>query len=127
MFVPIAFMGGIVGQFFRQFGLTVAIATLFSLLRLLHPDPDAQFPLVPEGSIRCRVRTARPSPGGGSSPSSSRPSTGAMPPSGSCYRRVLDWALDHRLVTVLIGIVTLVACVAIAVPENAAEGRALQS
>jgi HAE1 family hydrophobic/amphiphilic exporter-1 len=32
VFVPIAFMGGIVGQFFRQFGLTVATATLFSLL-----------------------------------------------------------------------------------------------
>jgi HAE1 family hydrophobic/amphiphilic exporter-1 len=31
VFVPIAFMGGIVGQFFRQFGLTVACATLFSL------------------------------------------------------------------------------------------------
>ncbi|MCL5283403.1 MAG: efflux RND transporter permease subunit [Armatimonadetes bacterium] len=32
VFVPIAFMGGIVGGFFRQFGLTVVSATLFSLL-----------------------------------------------------------------------------------------------
>ncbi|NLC58728.1 MAG: efflux RND transporter permease subunit [Armatimonadetes bacterium] len=32
VFVPVAFMGGIVGQFFRQFGLTVAVSTLFSLL-----------------------------------------------------------------------------------------------
>lgn len=32
VFVPIAFMGGIVGQFFRSFGVTVAVATLFSLL-----------------------------------------------------------------------------------------------
>jgi HAE1 family hydrophobic/amphiphilic exporter-1 len=32
VFLPIAFMGGIVGAFFRQFGLTVAAATLFSLL-----------------------------------------------------------------------------------------------
>jgi len=31
VFVPIAFMGGIVGMFFRQFGITVATATLFSL------------------------------------------------------------------------------------------------
>jgi HAE1 family hydrophobic/amphiphilic exporter-1 len=31
VFVPIAFMGGIVGQFFRQFGLTIATATLASL------------------------------------------------------------------------------------------------
>jgi HAE1 family hydrophobic/amphiphilic exporter-1 len=32
VFVPIAFMGGITGQFFRSFGITVATATLFSLL-----------------------------------------------------------------------------------------------
>jgi len=31
VFVPVAFMGGIVGRFFREFGLTVAMATLFSL------------------------------------------------------------------------------------------------
>jgi HAE1 family hydrophobic/amphiphilic exporter-1 len=31
VFAPIAFMGGMVGQFFRQFGLTVVFATLFSL------------------------------------------------------------------------------------------------
>jgi len=32
VFTPIAFMGGMVGQFFKQFGLTVTFATLFSLL-----------------------------------------------------------------------------------------------
>ena len=32
VFTPIAFMSGMVGQFFKQFGLTVAFATLFSLL-----------------------------------------------------------------------------------------------
>ncbi|HXG24674.1 MAG TPA: efflux RND transporter permease subunit, partial [Chthonomonadales bacterium] len=32
VFLPIAFMGGIIGAFFRQFGLTVAAATLFSLI-----------------------------------------------------------------------------------------------
>lgn len=32
VFLPIAFMGGIVGAFFREFGLTVAAATLFSLV-----------------------------------------------------------------------------------------------
>jgi hydrophobic/amphiphilic exporter-1 (mainly G- bacteria), HAE1 family len=31
VYLPIAFMGGIVGMFFRQFGITVATATLFSL------------------------------------------------------------------------------------------------
>lgn len=32
VFAPIGFMGGIVGQFFRQFGFTVAFATVYSLL-----------------------------------------------------------------------------------------------
>tara|TARA_B100001248_G_scaffold262427_1_gene258347 strand:- start:818 stop:3859 length:3042 start_codon:yes stop_codon:yes gene_type:complete len=32
VFTPIAFMGGIIGQFMLQFGLTVVYATLFSLL-----------------------------------------------------------------------------------------------
>ncbi len=31
VFTPIAFMSGMIGQFFRQFGLTVVFATLFSL------------------------------------------------------------------------------------------------
>ena len=39
VFVPVSFMPGIPGQYFRQFGLTVAIAVIFSLLvaRLITP------------------------------------------------------------------------------------------
>ena len=39
IFVPVSFMGGIVGQYFKQFGMTVAVAVLFSLLvaRLITP------------------------------------------------------------------------------------------
>jgi multidrug efflux pump subunit AcrB len=39
IFAPVAFMGGVAGQYFRQFGLTVAVAVLFSLLvaRLITP------------------------------------------------------------------------------------------
>ncbi|MCU0881531.1 MAG: efflux RND transporter permease subunit [Hyphomonadaceae bacterium] len=39
VFVPVSFMTGIVGQFFISFGLTVAMATIFSLLvaRLITP------------------------------------------------------------------------------------------
>ena len=45
VFVPVAFMGGIAGQFFKQFGLTVAVAVFFSLLvaRLLTPMMAAYF------------------------------------------------------------------------------------
>ena len=39
VFLPVSFMGGITGQFFEQFGLTVAAAVFFSLLvaRLITP------------------------------------------------------------------------------------------
>ena len=39
VFVPVSFMPGIPGQYFRQFGMTVAIAVFFSLLvaRLIRP------------------------------------------------------------------------------------------
>ncbi len=41
VFTPIAYMSGIVGQFFKQFGLTVVFATLISLVHLVHADADA--------------------------------------------------------------------------------------
>jgi multidrug efflux pump subunit AcrB len=39
VFLPVSFMGGITGQFFKQFGLTVAVAVFISLLvaRLITP------------------------------------------------------------------------------------------
>jgi len=39
VFLPVSFMGGIVGQYFRQFGLTVAVAVFISLMvaRLITP------------------------------------------------------------------------------------------
>jgi hydrophobe/amphiphile efflux-1 (HAE1) family protein len=45
IFAPVSFMGGIAGQYFKQFGLTVAIAVLFSLLvaRLITPMLAAYF------------------------------------------------------------------------------------
>ncbi|RYE84766.1 MAG: efflux RND transporter permease subunit, partial [Hyphomicrobiales bacterium] len=45
VFAPVSFMSGIAGQYFRQFGLTVAIAVLFSLAvaRFLTPMMTAYF------------------------------------------------------------------------------------
>ncbi len=45
VFAPVSFMGGIAGQYFKQFGLTVAIAVFFSLLvaRLITPMLAAYF------------------------------------------------------------------------------------
>jgi multidrug efflux pump subunit AcrB len=45
VFIPVAFMGGIAGEFFRPFGFTVTVAVLFSLLvaRTLTPMMAAYF------------------------------------------------------------------------------------
>ncbi|MGL4290319.1 MAG: efflux RND transporter permease subunit [Phreatobacter sp.] len=45
VFAPVSFMGGIAGQYFKQFGLVVAVAVLFSLLvaRLVTPMLAAYF------------------------------------------------------------------------------------
>jgi multidrug efflux pump subunit AcrB len=39
VFIPVSFMGGIVGQFFKQFGITISVEVIFSLLvaRFLTP------------------------------------------------------------------------------------------
>src|SRR5262249_35479552 len=45
VFAPVSFMSGIAGQYFRQFGLTVSVAVLFSLLvaRFITPVMAAYF------------------------------------------------------------------------------------
>ncbi|MBL8584471.1 MAG: efflux RND transporter permease subunit [Rhizobiaceae bacterium] len=45
VFAPVSFMGGVAGQYFKQFGLTVAAAVFFSLLvaRLITPMLAAYF------------------------------------------------------------------------------------
>ena len=49
IFSPVSFMGGIAGQYFRQFGLTVAMAVMFSLLvaRFITPVLAAYFMRAP--------------------------------------------------------------------------------
>ena len=52
IFSPVSFMGGIAGQYFRQFGLTVAIAVMFSLMvaRFVTPVIAAYFLRAPHDS-----------------------------------------------------------------------------
>jgi HAE1 family hydrophobic/amphiphilic exporter-1 len=76
VFAPVSFMTGMVGQFFREFGLTVCVAVLFSLLVARLADAaDGGLPL----SANLVHTTERP----------------AVP--GLLPQR-LDWALDHRIV-----------------------------
>ncbi len=80
VFLPVSFMPGIPGQFFKEFGLTVSVAVLFSLLtaRLLTPLMAAYF--------------LKPSP----HPHPRAPLKGP-------YRTTLEWLLSHRWVAILGG------------------------
>ena len=79
VFLPTAFMGGVPGKFFVQFGWTAAIAVFFSLVvaRMLTPMMAAYFLKAPKGEHRDPVWMAR-------------------------YLGWARWCLSHRLLTMLI-------------------------
>ncbi|UFN49951.1 efflux RND transporter permease subunit [Roseomonas sp. OT10] len=93
VFVPVAFMPGIPGQFFRQFGLTVAAAVAFSLVvaRLLTPLMGAYL--------------LRPKDAEGHQDSEGRVMRG--------YLRLLRWSLRHRWVTLAGGVLFFAGSVAL--------------
>jgi len=83
VFAPVSFMGGIPGQYFKQFGLTVAVSVLFSLLvaRLITPMLAAYF-------LRDNTRLAEERDG----------------PVLRTLMAVLAWTLRHRGLTLLMGL-----------------------
>jgi len=80
VFLPVSFMPGVAGQFFKEFGLTVSVAVLFSLLaaRFATPPLAAYF-----------LQAAK-------NPQPKRPL-------GGFYRACLDWALHHKWLAALAG------------------------
>ena len=88
VFFPVSFMPGIPGQFFKEFGLTVSVAVLFSLLtaRLLTPLMAAYL--------------LKPAP----QPHERGPLKGP-------YRSALEWALSHRWLSIAGGGATLAAAI----------------
>ena len=93
VFVPVAFMPGIPGQFFRQFGLTVATAVAFSLVvaRLLTPLLGAY--LLKPGRARYHSGDDVVS---------------------RCYLALLRHCLRHRLATIIAGVAFFGASIAFA-------------
>jgi hydrophobe/amphiphile efflux-1 (HAE1) family protein len=83
VFLPVSFMGGITGQYFKQFGLTVAAAVFFSLLvaRLITP-------VIAAYTLKSDHVTAR-----GDGPIMSR------------YLKALRWCVHNRWKTLLGGTV----------------------
>lgn len=87
VYVPIAFMGGMAGQFFRQFGLTVAVATLFSLF--------VSFTLTPMLASRW-LKTEHENGEDSLMARFGRKWENGYGRLTVAYGRVLSWALGHR-------------------------------
>ncbi|SPH24935.1 Multidrug resistance protein MdtC [Defluviimonas aquaemixtae] len=90
VFAPVSFMSGIAGQYFKQFGLTVAVAVLFSLLvaRLITPMMAAYFMrdgIAPEEESDGFVMRS--------------------------YMRILNWTLRNRTVTLILGLAIFAASI----------------
>lgn len=110
VFLPVAFMGGIIGRFFYQFGVTVSTAVLLSLfvsftldpmLSSIWPDPDAA-----HQHDRLNVRVSfRKRPIAWLLAGFQR----LLDRLTHLYSHILAWSLRHRLITVLIAIGSLVA------------------
>ncbi len=87
VFVPVAFMSGMVGQFFKQFGLTITIAVLISLFVAFTLDPmlSARLSKAHTGGRRTGI------PG---------VIERFLDNLDHRYRRTLDWVLAHPRTTV---------------------------
>jgi len=105
VFVPVAFMKGIVGRFFFPFGITVAFAVLVSLfvsftldpmLSSLWYDPQAEGG-APRGPIGRALERFNNSFHG----------------LGKRYRGVIAWALDHRMATMGLATLAFVAAMSL--------------
>ncbi|MEY4782449.1 MAG: hypothetical protein RIR41_384, partial [Pseudomonadota bacterium] len=88
VFLPTSFMGGMPGQFFIEFGITVAVAVVFSLLvaRFVSPLMAAYFLKPSKAHL-----DARKLPG--------------------FYENTLKWALRHRLIASFFGFLTFVGAI----------------
>lgn len=90
VFLPVAFMGGIPGQFFQPFGITISVSSIFSTLvactvtpmlaaYILKPKPQQNFP---------------------------PPHLPTSPPP-TLYSPILTWSLRHRFTTLLLALTIL--------------------
>jgi len=83
VFLPVAFMGGIPGQFFQPFGVTVAVSTIFSTLVARTVTPMMGANLLQQGKSNRDRHTQ------------TKPQKKPFQP----YKSLLTWALRHRLTT----------------------------
>jgi HAE1 family hydrophobic/amphiphilic exporter-1 len=117
VFAPVAFMSDIVGQFFKQFGLTVVFSTLFSLFVSFTVTPMMASRLL--GKERGAAPGEEPAPQGRFGRFFDRVIKGG-------YRGVLEWALANRW-KVILGIAALIAASIALIPMKAIETEFMPS
>lgn len=100
VFIPMLFMGGLIGKIFKEFAVTLAVVTLISgfLSLTLTPMLSSRFIPARNGSNDTKTRM---------SVISDRVN-GKM---RETYRRMLDKVFDHRLTALMVGVLCLVATV----------------
>jgi HAE1 family hydrophobic/amphiphilic exporter-1 len=104
IFVPVAFMGGIVGRFMKSFGLTMAFAILVSLL--------VSFTLTPMLSARW-LQVDRH----GSDKHSSKDSK-VFHAIDVFYTRLLEWSMAHRAIVAGAAVLVLLSSVPLFMAAN---------
>ncbi|HKP57874.1 MAG TPA: efflux RND transporter permease subunit [Polyangiales bacterium] len=109
VFLPVAFMSGIIGRFFQSFGLTMAFAITVSLL--------VSFSLTP--MLAARMLTP-PSENGSKRTRMERVVDAFYLPIENLYIRVLRWVMRRRWVILVASLATIGSCfpVASAVPKG---------
>ena len=104
VFLPVAFVGGLIGQFLNSFGLVVSIAVLISLVEALTFAPMLSAYLFKQQ--KPRISEAEAELGAASASQSWHASLGWLE---RLYLRSLGWTLRHRFVTLVLGIALLAA------------------
>jgi len=103
IFVPVGFMGGIVGRFMKSFGLTMSFAIMVSLL--------VSFTLTP-------MLSARWIQSKGSKEEKGSKESRFFRPLDAAYTRVLSWSLAHRAVIAGLAVLVLLSSVPLFVVAN---------
>jgi multidrug efflux pump len=105
VFIPLLFMGGIIGRLFREFAVTMSVAILISLVISLTTTPMIAALILPEKPRPSRI---------------SAWAERSFARVQGWYERSLDWALANRGATLLLlaGAVALNVFLFIAVPKG---------
>lgn len=107
VFAPIGFMGGLIGRFFHQFGITVVAAVLISMfvaftldpmLSAVWADPKPEDVKNPSLLDKLMLRLAKPM----------HWFEGRMTWATHAYGAMLGWSLRHRINTIILAVASMV-------------------